>query len=332
MSEMKHTAYDLAQMQSLPLEAKITMTKRRIREWYEHWDGNVYVSFSGGKDSTVLLHIVREMYPDVPAVFVDTGLEFPEIKAFVKSFDNVTILRPKMSFRQVIERYGYPLVSKKTARGIRDVRRNKNGAKNDNVAHLRLTGYTKDGRYAPSYKLPDKWLKLIDAPFKVSEECCSIMKKAPMNAYCKKTHRKPMTAVMAAESEMRKETWMMYGCNMFEAAHPISNPMSFWAKQDVLQYLYLNKIQIATVYGDIVIKRDDAGRLTGIWDTTGEKRTGCIFCMFGAHLEKSPNRFERLKKTHPQLWEYCMKPWDKGGLGLKEVCDYVGIKTGEGGE
>ena len=66
--------WELKQKQSLPLEAKIAMTLRRIREWYEYWDGNVYVSFSGGKDSTVLLHLVRQHYPGVPAVFSDTGL------------------------------------------------------------------------------------------------------------------------------------------------------------------------------------------------------------------------------------------------------------------
>ena len=90
---------ELKLMQNYPLWMKVEKTKQRIREWYEYYNGEVYVSFSGGKDSTVLLHIVRSVYPDVEAVFSDTGLEYPEIKEFVKSFDNVTIVRPEMSFK-----------------------------------------------------------------------------------------------------------------------------------------------------------------------------------------------------------------------------------------
>lgn len=105
--------WELRQMQSLPLAAKVRMTENRIRDWVrEFGEDGVYVSFSGGKDSTVLLHIVRNMYPDVEAVFVNTGLEYPEIQKFVKTFDNVTILRPKMRFDEVIKKYGYPLISK----------------------------------------------------------------------------------------------------------------------------------------------------------------------------------------------------------------------------
>ena len=92
------------------------MTQERIRGWVnEFGEDGVYVSFSGGKDSTVLLHIVRNMYPNVKAVFVDTGLEYPEIREFVKSFENVYWLRPKMNFRQVIEKYGYPFISKEVS-------------------------------------------------------------------------------------------------------------------------------------------------------------------------------------------------------------------------
>ena len=85
------TKDDLKYFQSMPLEIKLGMTRNRIREWIRYYGVNgTYVSFSGGKDSTVLLHIVREMYPEIEAVFVNTGLEYPEIQKFVKSFDNVT--------------------------------------------------------------------------------------------------------------------------------------------------------------------------------------------------------------------------------------------------
>ena len=118
-----HTKEDLEQLQALPLNLKVKLTQRRIREWYQHFGGQVCVSFSGGKDSTVLLDIVRGIYPDVPAVFSDTGLEYPEIKEFVKTKENVEIVRPKMNFRQVIEKYGYPLVSKEVAEAIHYARR-----------------------------------------------------------------------------------------------------------------------------------------------------------------------------------------------------------------
>lgn len=116
MSEAKHTKRDLIQMQSLPLDIKIQMSCRRIREWYEYWQGDVYVSFSGGKDSTVLVDLVRNKcgLKDVPIVFVDTGLEYPEVREFARERADV-VLRPEMSFMQVIKKYGYPVISKEVA-------------------------------------------------------------------------------------------------------------------------------------------------------------------------------------------------------------------------
>lgn len=118
------TIQELQELQGLPLAAKISLTKDRIREWVRQYgEDGVYVSFSGGKDSTVLLHIVREMYPDVKAVFVDTGLEYPEIRQFVRTFDNVDWIKPKKNFRQVIQDHGYPFISKEVSESAEGARR-----------------------------------------------------------------------------------------------------------------------------------------------------------------------------------------------------------------
>lgn len=121
--EAVHDVKRLAELQALPLERKIQITQTRIIEWYQHYNGNVVVSFSGGKDSTVLLHLVRKLYPDVRAVFSNTGLEYPEIQKFAKSFDLVDTVTPKMRFDQVISTYGYPLISKEVAEAIYYARR-----------------------------------------------------------------------------------------------------------------------------------------------------------------------------------------------------------------
>lgn len=120
----KNTLHDLQMLQSLPLEVKVAKTKLRIKEWIDRYgEDGVYISFSGGKDSTVLLHIARQMYPNLKAVFVNTGLEYPEIVQFVKTFDNVDWIRPKMNFREVIIKYGYPFISKEVSECVQGARK-----------------------------------------------------------------------------------------------------------------------------------------------------------------------------------------------------------------
>ena len=113
------TRDELKLLQALPLELKIEKTKARIREWVNYYgmDG-VYVSFSGGKDSTVLLDVARSIYPNLKAVFSDTGLEYPEIRNFVKQFGNVDWVKPKRTFREIVIKRGYPVFGKEIAESI----------------------------------------------------------------------------------------------------------------------------------------------------------------------------------------------------------------------
>lgn len=118
-----HDAKRLAELTALPLDRKIQISQTRIIEWYTHYKGNVYVSFSGGKDSTVLLHLVRSIFPDVKAVFSNTGLEYPEIRQYATSYPNVDVVTPSMRFDQVVSTYGYPLIGKEVAEAIHYARK-----------------------------------------------------------------------------------------------------------------------------------------------------------------------------------------------------------------
>lgn len=353
-----HEAYDLAQMQALPLEAKIRMTKQRIKAWYESWTrfeiydeatgktrfvtidtrdysaeppiketeyivsalpGQVYVSFSGGKDSTVLKHIVDSMYDDVPSLFVNTGLEYPEIQRFAMSQKNVVAVRPEMRFDEVIKKYGYPVISKEVSKVVSTAKNGKEGRwKIKCLEMLKGERMTSQGQKSMFNK--EKWGFLLDADFQVSQKCCDVMKKKPAKEYEKQTGRKAIIGTLTSESKLREQQWIKYGCNAFNKDRPTSQPLSFWTEQDILHYIKKYDVPYCSVYGDIVVdfNNDTPDEQINIIDllgdyepedrlkTTGCDRTGCIFCMFGCHLEKEPNRFQRLKETHPRQYEYCI--------------------------
>ena len=362
----------LRQMQALPLRAKVLKSQLRIREWYEHFDGNVFISFSGGKDSTVLAHIVHDLYPDVPLVFCNTGLEYPEIQEFARKM-GAEFIRPKMRLDEVISKYGYPIISKENAEAIHYARKIVNSDRGGWQAHLRkaeripmqtvlrkrleingyrvhMGGYNTESiqrsdrleksnaegesacktdwkrwrrrtiagvddfsKEVKSIFNKEKWLPLCrDTQFKISHQCCHVMKKSPIGIYQRKHKSVPFIGTLAEESRLREQAWVRHGCNAFDCKKQTSQPLSFWTEQDILKYLYIEGYEIASVYGDIV-GVDNQGfeyePMPGVdckLKCTGCERTGCVYCAFGVHLEKGETRFQKLAKTHPRQYEYCL--------------------------
>ena len=145
------------------------------------------------------------------------------------------------------------------------------------------------------------------------------MKEAPLHKFARQTGLKPYIGTLAAESRIRTQGWLKAGCNSFTTGKRArSAPLSFWLEEEILQYIEYHKLPIAKVYGEITETKKGLA-------TTGVERTGCMFCLFGCHLEKEPNRIQKMAATHPKLHDYCLKDFEDGGLGLRQVMEYVGI-------
>lgn len=279
------------------------------------------------------------MYSDVPVVFVDTGLEYPELRKFAIELAD-EVLKPKMKFTEVITKYGYPIISKEVSNTISGARNSiKKGVYSHRLCKLGVSRDEYGGLYDnkkfnyddslnKSKFKQNKWRFLLDMDFNISHYCCEVMKKNPIRKYEKSTNRKPFIGTMTIESQNRWSAWIKNGCNAFNAKYPSSQPLSFWTDQDILQYIIKYNLSYASVYGKI--QQDENGN----YYCTQCDRTGCVFCAFGVHLEKEPNRFQRLKTTHPKLYNYCIYGghyeegiWvpNKEGLGMGHVLDEIGV-------
>lgn len=326
----RHTYDELRYLQNLSLELKIMKSRQRIREWVHSFgEKQVLVSFSGGKDSTVLLHLVRSLFPNVAGIFANTGLEYPEIVEFVKTVPNIIEVKPKLSFGQVLKKYGYPVISKEVSQRLYAAVHGKSEKSRENRRND-FKGIAPDGFYS-SYKASHymKWAYLLDAPFKIGAGCCYALKKAPISAHLRKTTSRVLLGTLVVESNLRRQSWLRTGCNNFNEKNLTSEkstPLAFWTEQDILEYIYENNLSYSSIYGKI--KRDEEG-----YYCTGERRTGCMMCGFGCHLKKQ-DRFQRLKETHPHHYSAFMDGGafnDEGlwepykGYGFRFVLKHIGI-------
>lgn len=297
----------LRELQDMPLHQKVAHTLDKVSAFIyalKEQGREPYISFSGGKDSTVLLDIIRRFIDPshkISVVFCNTGNEFPEIIRFVRSTPSVKIIRPDIIVPKVLEKYGFPLISKEQAHGIRQVKT----TKSERLRSIRLHG-TNPAKGHTSGKISECWKFLIDAPFMVSEKCCDCLKKRPFAKYEKETSEVPIIGTMAAESTLRMQQYIRRGgCNSFDKNNLGSYPLSIWTDNDIWEYIQTYKIPYCELY--------DMGAI----------RTGCMFCGFGAHLEKH-SRFELLFDLHPRAYHKFMD-YTNNGITYREALRTIGV-------
>jgi 3'-phosphoadenosine 5'-phosphosulfate sulfotransferase (PAPS reductase)/FAD synthetase len=288
----------LRQRSALSFRCLLRLTEMRIKTAYQEFDGMIYASFSGGLDSQVLLHITRRLFPEVPAVFCNSGVEWPENLTVVRQTENVTWIQPKKRFPQIIRQYGYPIISKDVAQKVHELQR----SPSETLRQIRLHGDA-----SGNGKLAQKWQYLVNAPFPISHKCCDVLKKQPAQRYEKQSGRIPLLGELTEESRNRETEYLSRGgCNMFAGKRPKSIPLAFWSKAAIWAYANEHGLHYSRLYD------------------LGWTQTGCFPCGFGCHLERADlfteNRWQRMKRIRPKLYTYCMEK-----LGLDDVLSYLHV-------
>ena len=338
-AEKRKKKAHMVAMQALPYEVKIKRAELRAREYIEKLDDmelNAHVSV-GGLDSIVLLLFLRHIGIDVPAISV-SALEDKSIQRIHRELGVISIPpgKPKV---QILQEYGFPVISKKIAGRIDTLQRPTE--KNKTVRHAIITGECgAQGHYAKNshMKLPQKWLELFAgyenetenvnykiAPFKVSNKCCLYMKEQPCDRWAKEHKSRPYLGLMASEWGQREEALTEHGCNYFGKGVIRSAPFAPFLRQDLLQLALDLKAPVPEIYGTIERRPD------GTLYTTGAQRTGCSMCGFGVHMETRPHRFDRLRVRNPKEWEFwmyrcCTDPETDEKFGWGRVLDYIGVE------
>lgn len=338
-AEKRKKKAHMVAMQALPYEVKIKRAELRAREYIEKLDDmelNAHVSV-GGLDSIVLLLFLRHIGIDVPAISV-SALEDKSIQRIHRELGVISIPpgKPKV---QILQEYGFPVISKKIAGRIDTLQRPTE--KNKTVRHAIITGECgAQGHYAKNsrMKLPQKWLELFAgyenetenvnykiAPFKVSNKCCLYMKEQPCDRWAKEHKSRPYLGLMASEGGQREEALTEHGCNYFGKGVIRSAPFAPFLRQDLLQLALDLKAPVPEIYGTIERRPD------GTLYTTGAQRTGCSMCGFGVHMETRPHRFDQLRVRNPKEWEFwmyrcCTDPETGEKFGWGRVLDYIGVE------
>lgn len=279
----------LDSLRSMTLEAKILRTQALIKDAIKTFGlEHCYISYSGGKDSTVLSHIAKQLYPNILHIFANTTNEYPETLKHIKweremNDTNIITVIPKdannriWSFKKVVEYYGYPIFSKRIANAIRTYQH----ALTEQTKQNSLNYINRNFRKYEKYK-----------ELKISDKCCDKLKKEPIRRKARELNMEcAILGILASESYQREREWLENGCNIFyKYKDNQCKPLSFWTEEDIHEYIHKYSVKTSSLYD------------------MGYNRNGCMYCGFGVHLETSgDNRYQKLKKTHPIQYNYLIK-------------------------
>lgn len=251
---------------------------------------NAYISFSGGKDSTVLHYLIDMALPDnkIPRVFINTGIEYKYIREFVsdmaKKDDRIIIINQKRNIKKTLEQYGYPFKSKEHSLRVQQF----NDGKNSNYIKKYISGYDVNGKKS-SFVCPKKLLYQFDeiGKYNYSNKCCYKLKKDLANKWEKDNKKKiVITGMRKDEGGNRKRL----GClsNKGKNFHPLIVVDEKWENW----FIERERVQLCKLY----------------YPPFNFVRTGCKGCPFALKLQDQLDVMEKLLPNEYKQCEILWKP------------------------
>jgi len=258
--------------QQLPLEEKVSISNKFIDSVLSKCNKPA-VAWSGGKDSTIALHLVLKKMPDIDVIWVNTGVEFPECISFINEYKkkwslNFHIAKPESNFWDVTEKYGWPMLGKGSS----------------GYWWTRAEYLKKKGKY--------KLARATEAA-KISAACCRILKEKPMKKLCSSLDIDLIIlGNLVSESRQRFLIWAQKGNYYFAKNEKRWKAwvLSSWTEKDILEYHDLNNLPKSEIY------------------KKGHLRNGCWPCLMDIRFKD--NKLSILRKSHPKLWKFLII--DKG--------------------
>lgn len=265
---------------------RLEVIRKTIQEYGEE---NFYLSFSGGKDSTVVHHLLDMALPEnrIPRVFINTGIEYVDIVKFVKGLaekdDRFVIVNNTKNIKEMLEKEGYPFKSKYHSRAWADYQKgNKMG----------INYYT--GENIMSERNCPQKLKYQfeqEMPFKLSRKCCDRLKKDPIHRYEKESKRKiHITGMMREEGGQRIGTVCILTDKQKNVVgfNPLAKVTSEWEKWFIKEY----DIQLCRLY----------------YEPFNFNRTGCKGCPYALDLQGNLETMEKYLPNERKQCEILWKP------------------------
>jgi 3'-phosphoadenosine 5'-phosphosulfate sulfotransferase (PAPS reductase)/FAD synthetase len=300
----------LHRLQAGSLEEKIAYAHKKIDRALEKHE-NPALCWSGGKDSTVLLHLARQHKKDIPVIYNDTGVEFPENNEYVKEIAdrwniNLYIAKPIKgeTFWEITKKHGWPILGKEQSevieKGIKRLALYIDSLPKGKQKKIKKSALDPEllSEIEGFEKLSDFELTMVSSGVEVSSKCCKYLKEKPTIELEKKLGIDcKLLGIMAGESRRRSLGWIDYGDyyyrkEYFNSAEGIWKvmPLSIWTDEDIWAYHKKHRIPMSKLY------------------SMGHDRNGCWTCGMGVRY----GQLGRLRASHPKLFTYLMVKTEMG--------------------